>query len=178
MTEILTQPKSVSLLQSSKFQLNFKRAPDIQYFCQKVKLPGGKVNPVEQVTPFKNRMVAGHKLEYETLDITFLVEEYMYSWDEIHRWLKDIGTETGFGDYRDLRRTSPVANLGQSAAYSDAILTVLSTQNNPKIRFHFKDCFPISLGDIDFDTTKSAEEAITVDCQLGFFYYDLERVQG
>lgn len=178
MTDILTQPKSTALLQPTKFQLNFKRSPDIQYFCTKVKLPGGRVNSVEQVNPFKNRMVAGHKLEYETLDISFLVEETMFSWDEVHRWLKDIGTETGFGDYRDLKRMSPVSSLGQFSAYSDATLTILSTQNNPKIRFQFHDVFPISLSDIDFDTSKSAEEVITVEASFGFFYYELERVAG
>lgn len=173
---ILLQPKSSSILQPTKFQMAFARIPDVQYFCQKVKLPGGSVQPVIQQTPFKNRPAAGHKLDYETLTIEFMVEEEMYSWEEIHNWLKDIGTETSFDDYRNLQRMSAPAALGKYPAYSDATLSVLSTQNNPKLRFKFHDIFPIRLGDIQFDTMRSADEVYTLEAEFGFFYYELERI--
>ena len=180
---ILTQPKSSSLLQPTKFQLNFNRIPDVQYFCQRVNLPGGSVQAVSQTTPFKNRPVAGQKLDYETLRIEFMVEEEMYSWEEIHNWLKDIGTETSFQDYQNLARLSKSSSLAATlnkrpTPYSDGMLTILSTQNNPKIRFHFYDLFPVSLGDIEFSTEKSAEQVYTVEATFMFFYYEISRISG
>jgi len=76
---VLNQPKSSAPLQPTKWQIQFARIPDVVYFCHKVTLPGGEVKPVTQSTPFKNRLVAGSKLEYDKLNFTFLVEEEMFS---------------------------------------------------------------------------------------------------
>lgn len=175
---IFSQPQSTSLLQPTKFQLSFSRLPDVQYFCKKVKLPGGSISPLLQPTPFKDRPVPGNKLSYETLDISFLVEETMNSWDEIHTWLKNLGIETGYQDYRDLRRMVNVASTDAFPQYSDATLTILSTQNNPRIRFNFFDCFPVRLGDIDFDTELSADDVITCEASFGFHYYEKVNILG
>lgn len=173
---LLAQPKSTSLLQPTKFKMTFMRVPDVVYFLQKFQLPGGTLPPVTQYMPFKNRPAAGNKLDYETLKVTFIVEEDMYSWAQIHNWIKSLGTETGFSDYQQLKKM-PGGEIGFSA-YSDATLTVLSTQNNPKIQFKFYDTFPITLGTIEFDSSKSAEEVYHVDVEFGFHYYESIRMQN
>ncbi len=178
MDTIFSQPSSTSLLQATKFQLSFKRLPDVQYFVQEFDLPGGSIQPLVQPTPFKNRPIPGNKLEYEELAITFLVEETMNSWNEIHTWLIRLGIETGYQDYKDLRRMINVKSDDQLPQYSDATLTVLSTQNNPRIRFNFVDCFPVSLGKIHFDTKSSAEDVLTCEASFAFFYYEMERIGG
>jgi len=178
MDNIFSQPSSTSLLQPTKFQLSFKRLPDVQYFLKKFKLPGGSIQALEQPTPFKNRPVPGNKLSYETLDISFLVEETMNSWNEIHRWLQDLGIEEGYSSYRDLRRMINVPPDIDFPQYSDCTLTVLSSQNNPRLRFNFEDCFPISLGDIDFDTEQSADDVITCSATFAFFKYSREVISG
>lgn len=177
---ILNQPKSAALLQKTKFQLQFVRIPDVIYFCHKVTLPGGEVKPVAQHTPFKNRMVAGHKLEYDTLPITFTVEEQMHSWEGIHNWLKDIGTETSNQDYNNLKLfpNQGFATNGYPNAYCDATLTILDTNNIPKLRFIFYECFPIKLSDIKMDTEAAATDVITCNATFGFFYYDISRISG
>jgi hypothetical protein len=149
----------------------------MQYFAKKFNLPGGELPPVVQEMPFKSRPAAGHKLNYETLRISFLVEEEMHSWEAIHEWLKDLGTETGYQDYKKLSRFAEPSQ-GKFPGYSDATLTVLSTQNNPRIRFQFFDTFPIKLGDIEFDTELSAETVYTVEAEFGFHYYEIERIDG
>lgn len=174
---VLTQPSSTSLLQPSKFQLSFKRLPDVQYFCQKADIPSVSLNALEQPTPFKNKPVAGNKITYETLDIEFLLEETMNSWKEIYTWMTDLGLLTGYQDYRNL---GTLANNIKSQfktkadQYSDATLTVLSTQNNPKLRFQFFDCFPVHLGRVSFDTTASPDQ-VTMTCTASFamFYYSM-----
>ena len=53
--------------------------------------------------------------------------------------------------------------------YSDATLTVLSSLNNPILRVKFTNCFPITLSDIIFDSSQSADDIISAD---GVFMYD------
>lgn len=177
---IPTPQASQALLQPTKFQLHFTRLPDVVYYCHIVTLPGGEVKPVTQVNPFKNRMAAGHKLEYDFLDITFVVEEEMYSHQAIHDWLKDIGTETSFQDYNDLKlfpgQSNPAINTSFPDAYCDATLTILNTQNNPKINFTFHDCFPTKLGKITMNSELAATNVLKCDATFGFFYYDINRI--
>jgi hypothetical protein len=58
----------------------------------------------------------------------------------------------------------------------DAILTVLSNQNNPKMRVKYSNAFPISLSDIEFDTRLSANEHISASASFRFDYYDIEMI--
>lgn len=179
-SSIPTPQASQALLQPTKFQVQFVRLPSVVYFCHEIILPGGEVKNVEQLTPFKNRMVAGHKLEYDTLSITFVVEQEMYSWEGIHNWLKDIGTETGFQDYNNLRQfpgqTFPLNELSYPNAYCDATLTILDVNNNPQIRFQFHDCFPMKLGPITMNTEAAATDVIKCTATFGFFYYEVDRI--
>lgn len=172
------QPSSTPLLQSTKFQLQFVRIPDVVYFCQKAPIPSVRVASIRQETPFITRKVAGHKLEYDDLEIEFLLEETLNSWNEIHKWMIDYATEKDFNAYKDLDRLSPQSfihpTLGYPNAYCDATLTVLSSQNTPLNRFIFRDCFPVSLGKINMDTTSSAEETMT--CTAAFEFLLMEKI--
>lgn len=178
-TQVPNIQSSGALLQPTKFQLQFVRLPSVVYYCHEVVLPGGEVKAVEQHTPFKNRLVAGHKLEYDTLSVSFIVEQQMYSWEGVHDWLKDIGTETGFQDYTNLRQFPNQAFTNNNTypdAYSDATLIMLDTNNNPTIRFFFHDCFPIKLGPITMDTEATPLQVIKCTAEFGFFYYEMSRL--
>lgn len=172
--------KSVSLLQPTKFGLTFSRIPDVVYFCQKVNIPEIKLPIAKQPTPFITRNVAGSKIEYGLLKISFLVEETLVSWDELHKWMKDIGNETSYDNYKDLNRLNGGFQIGQQKfpdAYSDATITILNTQNIPTARLNFKDAFPVFLSALDFDAT-SIETTIVCAATFGFFYYELQKIPG
>ncbi len=170
-----TNLKSQSILQPTKFQLSFKRMPSVQYFCQRVILPGAEIKPLQQKTPFKNKMLAGNKIEYTSFDISFLLEEEMISWEEILNWMKDLGIEEGYPTFNKLKQL-PDAAISTKPQYSDATLIVLSTKNNPIIKFTFFDCFPITLSPIVFDTASTPSDSIRIDASFGFFYYNMERI--
>ena len=65
---------------------------------------------------------------------------------------------------------------GILTSYSDATLIVLSALNNPILRVRFINAFPLSLSDIQFDTTQSAENIITGTASFAFEYFDIEPV--
>lgn len=172
----LTPQASISLLQPTKFQVQFNRIPDVVYFCQKAPLPASKIPTATHEMPFKSRKAAGSKIEYDDWNIQFLVEEALNTWNEIHQWMRDYTTETGYQDYNNLNRLTKSSLIqrvsGFPDAYCDATLTVLSTQNNPISKFVFHDCFPVYLGELDFDTTSGAENTIHCDATFAFWYYE------
>lgn len=159
MSGLITKPKNTNLLQPTKYSVSFPEISDTIYFCQKVNLPGVQVTELPQVTPNLDLFVPGTKITYGTFDIDFLVNEDLSAWLYIHDWIRGITTDQQY-------RIKPKCQ---------AILTVYSNQNNPRFRIKFMDIFPLSLGDIEFDITLSADDHLSSSASFRFNYFDIER---
>jgi hypothetical protein len=160
MSGLITKPKNTNLLQPTKYTVSFPEISDTIYFCQKVNIPGVTITELTQVTPNLDLFVPGTKIAYGNFDMEFLVNEDLSSWLFIHNWMRGITTDMGY-------RTQPKA---------EAILTVFSNQNNPKIRIKYQGIFPLSVSDIQFDTTQSAEEHMYATASFKINYFDIERL--
>lgn len=160
MSGLVKKPRNTGLLQPTKYLLNFPEISDSVYFCQNVNLPGVNNVALPHVTPNLDLYVAGTKMQYNEFRMEFLVNEDLSSWLIIHDWIRAITT-----DMRDRTKTN-----GQ------AILTILSNLNNPKFRVKFMNIFPLSLSDITFDSTQSAENHIVASATFKFDYFDIERL--
>lgn len=166
------KPTNTSLLQPTKFQLTFSRTPNLTYFCQVANLPGLSLNEVPRATPFVDIYVPGEKVLYDTLNITFLIDEDMRGWFELHDWIRGLTFPTQFDEYKQL--ISQKVPFG--AQYSDCSLTINTNSNIPNIRIKFKDCFPTTLSSVIFSAQDSAEQTMTADATFRFSYFDIERM--
>ena len=166
MTALNRTPENTNLLQPTKFLLTFSRLPATQYFCQEVNIPGVSLGEVQRATPFLDMYSPGTKLQYEPLDIVFLVDEALQSWKDLYNWFVSIADPNGF-EKRDHNR-----ELQNNKHFSDATLTVLSALNNPIVRIQYTNVFPLSMTDIKFDTKLSAESIVT--CGATFRYQSYE----
>ena len=168
MTALTRTPQNTNLLQPTKYLLTFSRIPNVQYFCQAVNLPGVSVGQAPLNFPSVDVYAPGNKLTYNNLMVTFTVDEALQSWTEMYNWFRSFASPNGT---TERNRLSSLQNEGKNPPkpwYSDATLTVLSGLNNPLIRIQFYDCFPTSIGDINFDTKSSADTIIT--CTATFRY--------
>jgi hypothetical protein len=155
-------PENTNLLQPTKFILAFDRIDTVQYFCQSVNLPSISLGEVNRATPFLDMFSPGTKLTYSPLDVEFLIDEDLASWKNIYNWFLQIADPDGF------EKRTFVKELQRSEHFSDATLTILSALNNPVLRINFRNCFPLSLSDIRFDTKLSADSIVT--CSASFRY--------
>ena len=162
MTVLTRTPENTNPLQPTKFLLTFKKIKDTQYFCQSVNIPGVSLGEVVRATPFLDMYSPGTKLNYESLDIEFIVDSELTSWKNMYDWFISMADPDGF-EKRD-HTLSPASTKHMS----DATLTVLSSLNNPLVRIEYIDLFPTSLGAIDFDTRQSSDTIIT--CKASFRY--------
>lgn len=162
------QPTNVNLLQTTQFMLSFARAPDTSYFCQTVTLPGISLGEAQQVTPFTDLYKPGDKLIYDPLNVTFLVDELLNSWKNIHDWMRGLGTPTKFMEYQRAKKEGLV---------SDATLTVLNGQNNPVLRYMFRDCFPTALSPMNMSSTDDGGISMTCDVTLRYNWFDIISVR-
>ena len=96
MTALTRNPANPNYLHPNKFQLNFGRASNVQYFCQSVSVPGISMSEVLQTTPFVDLYRPGEKAIYDLLNVTFIVDEQLKAWLEIHDWIRAMTFPTNF----------------------------------------------------------------------------------
>ena len=164
MTVLTRTPQNTNPLQATKFLLTFDRISTVTYFCQTVNLPGVRLGEVDRVTPFLDMYSPGTKLQYDPLDVSFIIDEGLNSWRNLYDWFISIADPEGFGG-RDHSRELRTPGLRY---FSDAKLVILSALNNPVFAIEFKNVFPLTMNSLDFDTTTDANKIIT--CSATFRY--------
>jgi hypothetical protein len=180
MTALTRNPINTDFLQTHKFQMVFDRLPDVTYFCQQANLPGISLTEIQRFTPFIDVYHPGEKAIYDTFNISFLVNEDMSSWREIHNWIRGATFPENFDEYMNLARTTrsglakTLAANQRPVVYTDGTLTIYSNKNNPRFRVKFHDIFPTYLGSIPFNVGDNAESTATCDATFRFTYYDFE----
>jgi len=161
---IRNQPVNSNLLQSTQFMMNFAKIPDTNYFCQSVTVPGINMSEVQQPTPFSDVWRAGDKLTYDPLTITFLVDEWLNSWKNIHDWMRGLTYPTKFREYEKQKA---------EGLYSDCSLTILNGLNNPVMKYTYKNCFPTSLSPLNMTAMDDGGITITADATFRYDYFDV-----
>ena len=168
-------PTDVNPLQPTKFLLSFSRIPNVQYFCQRVNLPGINADSAPFENMIKDLKVAGTKISYDDLRVDFMLDEALQGWLDLHTWFRSFAAPTGFAERNQLSALQgPFVKNTTKRPYSDATLVILNNVNIPTIRVNFYDVFPLSLSSIDFDTELGAENIMTGSGTFHFDYYDFQ----
>ncbi len=171
-------PGNPNFLQPNKFQLNFSRLPTVQYFCQSVSVPGISLSEAIMTNPLVDIYAPGEKATYDLLTITFFVDEELKAWKEIHDWIRAMTFPKDYSEYRELGNLNKYtrAKSNNQPQYSDGQLTLLTSANNPKIRFKFFDLFPVSVSTFVMDASSTPENIITADASFRYSYFDVELI--
>jgi len=171
MSVLSRTPENTNYLQPTKFLMSFNRIPNATWFCQSVNIPGVSVGQAPINFPSVMVYSPGNQITYNNFNMTFLVNEDVQSWIDLHDWFRSFASPDGTNE-RNLKSAlqNQYNNVSsEKQQYSDATLTILSAMNNPILRVEFTNMFPVSLSDIIFDTKQSADDIITADAT---FVYD------
>lgn len=162
MTILNRNPVNTNPLQPTKFLLTFSRLKTTTYFCQTVNIPSITLGEVDRPTPFLDMYSPGTKLSYEPLDISFIVDEELASWRNLYDWFLSIADPDGF------EKRDHSTELQKNKHFSDATLTILNNLNNPILRIQFTNCYPLTMGGINLDTTLDADTILTCDATFRY----------
>jgi hypothetical protein len=178
MTALNRNPINPNFLAPNKFQLNFARTPNLQYFCQTITLPGIATSEIAITNPFVELYSPGEKAVYDQLNVTFMVDEGMLAWLEIHDWLRALTFPTDFEEYTQLGKLNKFTTTANAKTpqYADGSITILSASNRPYFKFNFVNLFPIAIGGFMLSSTDTPETVITSDATFRFTYYDVEKL--
>ena len=174
MNALTRTPQNTNLLQPTKFLLTFDRMPTVQYFCQSVNLPGINIGQAPINTPMLDFFAPGNKIIYNPFAVHFLLDEQLQGWQELHSWFRSIASPESWDERKRLSALQNKTGSKKPSYYSDATLTILSALNNPILRVRFVNIFPITLSDVQFDSSQSADDTMSSDAVFMFDYFNFE----
>ena len=164
-------------LQPTKYRLLFDRLPGATYMCQSVSLPGLSLQEATVPNPFIDLFVPGDKMTYDPLEISFMVDEELVAWKQIHDWIRGMAFPKDFSEYTNLKNLSAVSNLRNfnrvPPQYSDGSLNIYTSKNNLNYVIKFKDLFPTSLTRLTFAAGDNANDIIHATALFRFSYYEM-----
>ena len=188
-TSISRQPSKLDYTSPTQFRFLINQLPKVEYFTTEANIPGITLGELDFKTRFKAIPLMGDVLTYEDLTITFIVDENLENYVEMHTWLTAIGFPENTKQFSDFRSaTSNVATntRGESkdigdvkastperAMYSDAVLTILTNKNNPVVECRFKDVFPINLGGLTYTQNSTDVEYLTSTVTFKYQIYEI-----
>lgn len=178
MTALTRNPTNPNPLQPNKFTLNFSRIPNVQYFCQSVSVPGISLSEAIITNPFVDIYAPGEKAIYDLMNVTFIIDEELTGWKEIHDWIRAMTFPESYEEYKQLGKLNrnTTGKLTKTPQYSDGMITLYSSSNKPYYRFKFYDCFPTTLSTFVMSSTDSPENVMTADVTFRYNYYDIEKL--
>jgi len=188
------QPTSLDYASPTQFKFQITKLPKVEYFCTQVNVPSLSISEVRQPTPFVDVPMPGTTLSYGSLTMTFLVDENLENFEEIHGWLRGIGFPESYGEYKDAAAAGSDRFPGgdnavstepgkvkygapsQGALFSDATLIVLTSKNNPIKEIRFRDLYPVSIGELQYDQQAADVQYLTASVTFNYNRYDFASV--
>ena len=184
------QPTKLDYTSPTQFRFLINQLPKVQYFTVSANVPGITLGDATYATPLKDIPLPGEKLTYDDLNITFIVDENLENYIEIHNWLASLGfpkNREQFKTHRSATSNLPKATVGTSGdigdvkpissdspMFSDSVLTVLSNKNNPVVECRFEDCFPTSLSSLDYSQNQTDVEYLTAEVTFKYKIYEIK----
>ncbi len=177
---------------ASPIQFRFKmtKIPNVEFFVQTANIPGIGLGTTEMATPLKDIPMPGDKVNYQSLDISFLVDEKLNNYKELHDWITGLGFPQDYTQFKTLQGTgsdrfpgstsstaatgtSTKQPLNEGGIYSDATLTVLNSKNIANTEIRFQNVYPTSLGSLSYDIKASDVDYLQVNASFNYMYYDI-----
>ena len=189
MVAVSRQPTKLDYASPTQFKFSINQLPKVEFFTVSANIPDLTLADVVIPTPFKPIPVLGQNLTYGNLNITFIVDEFLENYRELHEWLTGIGFPKDRKQFSEFRSNTanrgtasptPVADVGKvgksipdASMFSDATLTILSNKNNPIVEVRFANMYPVSLGALEFTQQAGDVEYLTVQADFTYQIYEI-----
>ncbi len=183
------QPEILDYASPTQFRMAINQLPKVEFFITACNLPGINLGEAVFPTPLKQIPIQGDELTFENLSVSFLVDENLQNYKELHDWLIGIGfpqSRQQFKNFRSQTANRPGATRGNSQdigdvqpatpispMFSDGTLTILSNKNNPVVEVRFEELSPVALGALTFDQEATDVQYLKATADFNYKYYEI-----
>ena len=177
------QPTEFNYSQSNQFKVHLSLFPKTEWFVVRANIPSVTLGTAVQPTRLIDMPIIGDKLTYDQFYFTFIVDEKLQNYMELHDWLVNIGFPQSHTQFQSQTRTdgvtrpvgktfdTKVAGFGKESdrdLYSDITMFILSSKNNPIAGIKFFESFPINLTNIEY--SQQLTDTTYAECTATFAY--------
>ena len=187
------QPAKLDYASPIQFRFKCTKLPLVEFFVQSANIPGISLGSAQQNTPLIDVPLPGDKVTFSSLDMSFLVDENLNNFKEIHDWILGLGFPDNHTQFQDLQSagsdrfpgstrstaatgTNTPQPLNEGGIYSDAILTVLNSKNIAKTEIRFKNVYPTSLGGLNYDVRLTDVDYISATVSFNYTSYEIVQI--
>ena len=184
------QPVVFDYSQINQFKVYLPLFPITEWFVTRANIPGVSLGQAVQATPFTDMPVVGDKLTYDDFYFTFIVDEQLKNYQEMHNWLVNIGFPASGSQFKAqarpdgtsrasqqiIDRSTPgrVVDMVDRILYSDIELFILSSKNNPVVKIQMFESFPTSLTAIEYSSGEGDTSYAECTCTFAYTYFTIE----
>ena len=161
----LTQ--NINFLQPTSFKLviDRKNLPNLTYFVNTIMHPSVALNPADIGYQRTNVRFVGDKLNYGEMQCQVIMDEDMTAYTEMFNWMKSIVENPVVPSTERMRAAGSFTTV-------DLSIVLLSSVNTANKTIKYINAIPVSLGDINFETT-TADSFITFPITFAFDYWEI-----
>ena len=182
------QPSKLDYAAQTQFRFTINYLPLTEYFVQTVNIPGLSLGTATVPSPMYDYPIPGDKITFDPLNLSFLVDENLNNFKELHTWISRLGFAESHDEFGDLlasgnpaqakpstkdRVTAPVPEQG---IYSDATLTVLNSKNIVKTEIRFKNIYPTSVSGLDYNVGGTDVDYIVCNASFNYLGYTINQI--
>lgn len=172
----MATPINTNTLVTTGFQIQITRTDTLSFFAQRVNIPGLTINNPRQQNPFTAIPIPGDHGSWESLQISFMIDEDLKNWEEVFNWYTGITFPRDYSDFSTLANDSlgpkPRSEVNM---YAQVTVTVLNNHKVPICDFIFEDCIPAQLEGPTFDITQQDIQPAMCVLTLDFSNYRMRR---
>jgi hypothetical protein len=165
------QIKNRNFLSPSGFQFNLAKAPKVDFFSQSARIPGIQLGEIMVGNYLKSVPVPGDQVQFEDLTLSFIVDENLENYLEIHSWIYALGYPKSVQQFSDL--VMDRGNIDNLQQFSDGTLTILNSNFNPMAYVKFTDMFPVSLTTLEFSAQENDYTYLTASVTFKYLMYEI-----
>ena len=188
---LLRQPTVFDYSQQSQFKVFLPLFPTTEWFVVRANVPGVSMGQAVQTTPLLDMPIIGDKLTYDDFYVTFLVDEELKNYTEMHDWLINCAAPQERSQFRGKERPAGIPKRPQTEImdlilgnvkesdrdlYSNLDLFIMSSKNNPVVKIQMVEAFPISLTNIEYSHQESDVTYAECTATFAFSYFTISAI--
>ena len=185
------QPTVFDYSQQSQFKVFLPLFPTTEWFVVRANVPGVSLGQAVQTTPMLDMPIIGDKLTYDDFYVTFLVDEQLKNYTEMHDWLINCAAPEKRSQFRGKERPDGIPKRPQTEImdlilgnvkesdrdlYSNLDLFIMSSKNNPVVKIQMVEAFPISLTNIEYSHQESDVTYAECTATFAFSYFTISAI--
>ena len=185
------QPTVFDYSQQSQFKVFLPLFPTTEWFVVRANVPGVSMGQAVQTTPLLDMPIIGDKLTYDDFYVTFLVDEELKNYTEMHDWLVNCAAPQERSQFRGKERPAGIPKRPQTEImdlilgnvkesdrdlYSNLDLFIMSSKNNPVVKIQMVEAFPISLTNIEYSHQESDVTYAECTATFAFSYFTISAI--